>query len=388
MSEQSTTSPMAHQKVAIIGAGISGLVLGRCLLNRGIPAILYEKNSKSQFGKRHNYGISLNASSIRPLLQILDIDEASFKRKIAVDSSIGGTGCISTTNGSEKAFRANRNKFERLLCDGLDVRWEHAFDKCDSNNHSPDFKLKVHFDNSHMEESTLLVGAEGPHSTVRKAIAPATDFEILPYVVINGKRRVDSSTFDSRYAAKLNEANVIEQRIGNVLLQISINDRTGTEVSISYTYSRPARQSSDPVFKPSRPKSGATEIPQELFDEVNALKDLPEPFNDVFDDEKMKKDRLLNWLMRTVLAPKELLQDAAKTGVTLVGDAAHHEPILGSEGANEAIEDAMALADCMASEDANSLRVYAENRYETWASYVKEGKDRLESMHGAMSAHL
>jgi 2-polyprenyl-6-methoxyphenol hydroxylase-like FAD-dependent oxidoreductase len=80
---------MAKQTISIIGAGLGGLTLGRCLQKRGIAAILYERLDSPP---RYSYGITLHASAYTPLLKALDVDEMDFKSRVAVDASSGGRG--------------------------------------------------------------------------------------------------------------------------------------------------------------------------------------------------------------------------------------------------------------------------------------------------------
>jgi 2-polyprenyl-6-methoxyphenol hydroxylase-like FAD-dependent oxidoreductase len=113
---------MAQQPITIIGAGIGGLTLARCLLKRGIPTILYERMPSSP---RHSYAITLHASSYQPLLKVLGMDEWTFKRHVAVDRLMGGSGAINTKalahhhNLGPSSFRVHRETLERLLREGL-----------------------------------------------------------------------------------------------------------------------------------------------------------------------------------------------------------------------------------------------------------------------------
>jgi hypothetical protein len=88
-------------------------------------------------------------------------------------------------------------------------------------------------------------------------------------------------------------------------------------VSVSWIYSRPSRGSTDPLHKPNRPVSGAKDIPEHFYEEVSALQNLEQPFKEVFDEEKLRLERVLYWLMRSVLVSLPELQELGKKGVFL-----------------------------------------------------------------------
>ena len=73
--------------IHIIGAGVAGLTLARCLKNKGIAAIVFEKNPSAA---HHNHGISLQPRAWKALLKMLQIDEGTFVKRVAVDGMING----------------------------------------------------------------------------------------------------------------------------------------------------------------------------------------------------------------------------------------------------------------------------------------------------------
>lgn len=123
---------MSQQPVHIIRAGIGGLTLGRCLLKHGVPAVLYER---MPLVSRHCYGITLHASSYMPLLDVLGLDEFTFRHQRAVDGALGSNGNIEPRSMvypgkvNPTSFRANREKFEKFLREGLDIQWGHSLEK-------------------------------------------------------------------------------------------------------------------------------------------------------------------------------------------------------------------------------------------------------------------
>lgn len=372
---------MAQQPFRIIGAGLGGLTLGRCLLKRGIPTVLYEKMPSSL---RHGYAITLHPSSYQPLLNILDIDERTFKRRVAVDGAVGGHGAINPDalahHGvlESSSFRAHRGKLEQLLREGLDVQWEYALEKVET---VPGSNLVLHMQNGQKLTSDCVIGVDGPHSNTRKSMLPMIEFNILPFVAFNGKRRVRRELFDKLYAPAMRDTNIIELKQKGTVLNISINEQTADMVSVSWVYSRPSRDATDPLHKPNRPTSGATEIPEEFYEEVGALQNLEQPFKEVFDPKKVRRERLLHWLMRSVLVSLPELQELGKKRIFFMGDSVHAEPIIGGQGANGAITDGVGLAECISENGSDGISQWYETRYSSWKRGVENSEKLIAEIH-------
>lgn len=371
---------MSQPTISIVGAGICGLTLGRCLLQRGIRAILYEKAPPDP---RHSYAITLRPASYRPLLKELNIEESVFKSHVAVDAGIGGAGSIAIEGYRDRdfepaSFRAHRGKLEELLGEGLDIRWEHEVHRVEEKS---DGGLSLQLNKGQTMSSDIIIGVEGPHSVIRKQFLPLTNPEILPYVVFNGKRRLSRETFDDVYASMFKNTTVLETRLDNVVLSISINEATSEKVSISWIYSRPARGSLDVLHKPNRPNAAAKDIPEEFFQEIEALKELSQPFANVFDVGKLRRERILHWLMRSILIPKTELEQLGDKGLLLLGDAAHAEQIIGGEGANSAIEDGLNLANWIAEKGVSDLRSWYDERYAKWEYGQETSRSSIASIH-------
>jgi 2-polyprenyl-6-methoxyphenol hydroxylase-like FAD-dependent oxidoreductase len=364
---------MSQQPISIIGAGIGARVVGQSLRKKGIPATLFEKGPALP---RFPYGITLHPRAYKPLLKILGIDEISFRKQVAVDAPRFGQ--IYASNPREFSFRAHRGKFEKLLEEGLDIRYEHVLESVDQSQTLP----SLSFSNGEKILAPLVIGFDGVHSTVRKSLLPQILLEVLPFVVYNGKRWVKRTNFDELYAPRFKNGNVIDIRKGDTVLQISINEVKNNLVSISFTYSRPAR-AEDPLHNPERPTAGATEISGALWDEIAALKDLEQPFADVFDVEVLKGERLLHWLMRTVTVPLENLKELGKKNVLLAGDAVHAQPILGGDGANAAILDGIGLAEVLSEKGVttDTLEAFYDKAYSRWIDGVERSEEEIGRIH-------
>ena len=378
---------MSSQPIAIVGAGLGGVTLGRCLLERGIPAVLYERMFSSP---RYNYGVTLHGSTYRPLLEVLGIDERTFRRHVSVDGSRGGDRSLDSALMAHRgeigpgSFRAHRHNLETLLREGLDVRWDHALDKVQEVLAG----IVLWMENGQRIEQKCVIGVDGTHSKTRMSFLPNVDLTILPFVVFNGKRGVSRSVFQELYAPVMQGQNIIEWRKNGIVLNISVNENAGDLVGISWVYSRASRGSDDLLYRPNRLVSGATNIPEEFYREIASLRDLGQPFKEVFDEEKLRTDRVLSWLMRTVDVELSDLQELAKKGVYFMGDSVHSQPILGGEGANAAIKDGHDLAEQIANQGPGSIAAWYSARYGSWKDGVEKSRRMIEEMHTEPRSNL
>lgn len=368
----SSMSYQQHRPVHIIGAGLAGLVLGRCLKVAGREAVLYQRGSPSP---RFAYGITLQPWAYEPLSKVLGLDADGFRRAFAVDATLGGSGNDPTW--ASNACRVSRWKLEETLRQGLDIRWDHQLEHVESNAEG----LKLHFQGKDAVTVNSVVDASGAHSRVRQSLLRDATPKVLPYVVSNGKRKYPMRGYRSTLAPYFQDVCKLEQCLGTgVRLDISIADVKDDTVSISYTYSRASR-SEDELYRPARALSDSEDIPETFYDELQGLRQLSEPFASIFQADAVKQDRVLHWLMRSVSLEPAQLETLAQQRAVLIGDAAHAQPILGGQGANAAIRDAVQLASWLDEHDIADIGAFYDRHRNDWIHGVDHSERTLAEMH-------
>ena len=368
----------ALSPITIVGAGLSGLTLGLCLKHKGIAAVLYDRAASSP---RYNYGIVLHSTTYRPLLSILRMDEKTFREKVAVNAYQDGTGSHTGTNSSVPAdtFRCHRGRLEALFGKDLSINWHKRLNDVQLNSTAQD--LIASFDDGYSLKTGCLIGCDGPHSMTRQRLCPKMKLQVLPYVVFNGKRLISSIDYTETMHNHMQNRSLMRVHKGDILLEITVNDISGSDVSISYTYSRPAKENNDALHNPDRTISGAIDIPEGFYEELAALQDLGPPFKMVFNAEEVRSDRVLHWLMRTLMPDLGEAQRLARHNVVLIGDAVHATPILGGEGANMAIRDGIDLAEHIATHGVDAFESFSKSKFELWGNSVNNSEQMIANMH-------
>ena len=300
-------------------------------------------------GRHPGHGLVLQARAYQPLLGLLGIGEPAFRKAVAVDAAIGRNGAVKDSAYTDERLneklqpliRVNKRKLRDLLAEGVEIRWDHRL----KTIHASQDSVKAEFENGQTVDGSLLIAADGVHSvgkawmnvtelykaedallTARKQVLPDVKPSVLRYVAINGQRRVPKDQFDSTFLPAMAESSAVSTSMGDATLAIAINDATEETVSLSYTYSRPAREK-DALYKPDRSTDDAKIIPEEFYQELEAFAQAKLPFSEIASPAKAREDRLLSWLMRSVkLSDEDLVALPPRVG--LLGDAAHAMPIV------------------------------------------------------------
>lgn len=207
------------------------------------------------------------------------MDEKTFWETLAVNSQQGGSGSLSGSNNSAPtdAFHCHRGRLEALLGKDLSISWDKNLK--DLQLASPSKELTVYFDDRSSLKTRCLIGCDGPHSATRRSLSSPMKLQVLPYVVYRGKRFIPCPKYMKTMHKYMQNSLLIQAHKGENLLELSVNDISELHVSLSYTYSRPAKPNNDPLHKPNRPIFGETDIPEEFYEELAALQDLEPPFN-------------------------------------------------------------------------------------------------------------
>lgn len=372
--------------IIIIGSGLAGSTLSRCLKEYEIPFILLEK---AAFLPRRYYRIALHPWAFRPLLEAINMDEETFRSNTAIISvpfrnrKFPISAIAPNINTGAGSFPCHRRYLDKLLQEDQEISTNRVVQNVTTSSEGIIVQLK----DGNEVHGKVLIGADGVHSRVRRQLAPEIKLEVLPYVVYRGKRCIATPSFQTYVADSFKNQTVLQARQGDITLQISINCYLKRHVAVSYAYSRPARDN-DPLYRPNRSISEADDIHEKFYEEIENLGNLQRPFDLFFHPGYIRRDKVTHWLMRSSLGDRAQINHLAKKGVLLLGDAAHAMPILGGEGANYAIQDGVDLTRHIYEHGTDKLQLFADAKYETWKRGVEESKTRLADMHGGVRASL
>ena len=343
-------------QVAIIGAGIAGSVLASILCRRKIPTILIDKAVPAP---SLTYACSIQKRTMDKLAATVGGGDEFLGKSMGLASP-----STTSTLGDVYVHRGVLGELLRERAPGVIQAEATAV----STN-----PLVITLSDGRKIQPQVLVAADGPHSSVRSLLNVTSPLQPLAYVVIRGTRRLSGSpTFLVPTEAL---------KVGPVRLAMSVvKAPDGVGHTLSYTYSRRSTQD-DLIHSPNRPLTNARAIPEAFYHEVDALQDLPEPFSQIFNSRALREDRLLHWVMRSGLIPPSAMDDLAGQGVVFMGDAVHPMPILGGTGANEAVDDALALAEIL--QNGDSLQSYSAGRHQEWRVAVDEAEKAIDAMHAS-----
>nr|D7PHZ9.1 RecName: Full=FAD-dependent monooxygenase vrtH; AltName: Full=Viridicatumtoxin synthesis protein H; Flags: Precursor [Penicillium aethiopicum]ADI24934.1 VrtH [Penicillium aethiopicum] len=385
--------------VLIIGAGLSGLAIGRLLTNNGIANIVFEASPPE---RSQGFAISLHDWGYSLLLEALGgLSLRAMTKAVAPDRFIGGTGWVDlimrdNTTGKvlvepdvdarPAVIRANRNSLRAWMADcgddELDVRYGHRLKSISGSVGN----VQAVFENGAEYRGSIVIAADGVHSAVRSQVLPHIVPEVLPVVVYHGEFQVSHDEYDRCVRPVIGTANILAGVGDGFNTPITVCNITKTQVHLDWSYSRPARGENDPLFSTKTPEDQTRDLPQALLEEL-ASRQLAEPWAKYINPETIQQHSVFRWISRCVYMPTADALHAAQAGVVFIGDAWHAMPIFGGEGGNHALVDSVELAAAMVKE-ANverAVAVYYEGAARRCQEAVRRSRSRFYVLHRPMA---
>jgi 2-polyprenyl-6-methoxyphenol hydroxylase-like FAD-dependent oxidoreductase len=335
-------------KIAIIGAGPSGLTLAVLLHKRSIPFAVYDLRPEPT---------PASLSAVSGMLDLhVESGLAALKACGLYDSFLPLThecgqamrvmdadGVITYSDEGDLEFRPeiSRHALTKLLLSALPqdaVRWEH---KLRSARRQEGGKLLLGFGDGEVVEADLVVGADGAWSKIRRELIPDADTPRYTGVQTLTVTITDITTRYPALAQLVGEGAILAMGTGNV-----VSSHRGAQDSVRLYV---GVGTDDEQFALSRGFVGKTaeEIMEEYLTDENLFGRW---------GEQMKE------LIRTACREETAREPEAKAdirpiyelpvghswehcpGVTLIGDAAHLMTPWAGEGANISMWDALDLA--------------------------------------------
>ena len=336
-----------YPHIAIIGAGIGGVALAVACLHRGIPYILYERDSDIH-ARSQGYGLTLQqAGKAMAGLGIVSLEEAVISTRHLVHTTEGkvigewGARKWLRTDDVKPAKRSNmhiaRQSLRLALVDQLGgddaIRWDHRL--TDLKEHEDGGMELTFYANGEMKTSRadLVVGADGIRSAVRRLLigedsAPLRYLDcivILGICQLNDLKDIDSPLLDS--------ATVFQTANGNE--RIYVMPYTANSVMWQLSF----------LMQEDKAKALSAKGAHALKEEACLRTQWHDPIPQII---AATPEALISGYP---VYDRELLSDELLTNagpVTLIGDAAHPMSPFKGQGANQALLDALLLARAIA----------------------------------------
>ncbi|KAK5462741.1 hypothetical protein LTS15_002453 [Exophiala xenobiotica] len=366
-------------KVIVIGAGLSGLAIAQGLKKNGIDYVVVDKESEP---RDRNWGVTIAWS--HPFLQEL-LPEELFNRLAEcqpdpkLNSKEAGCESVMVRDGAtgapivEPPFpgirRLNIQKTRNLWSKDVNVK----FGKTVTNVELTSDGVTAHFQDGTSESGTVLVGADGGGSWVRRwLLGDAANATVLPYVFLNFPVR-----FPAEQALKMDKMMHPIVDVGvhpkGMYIGIFLLDKPDLDKPESWIF----------YFLATWPKQDTNDGENTTTaDDVNLAdefrmraEDWADPFKSAVD--WMPKDIKAKAVPFKIWAPPVSGWDTPGGRVTLAGDAAHSMTFHRGQGANNAIRDSKVFVDAMVKVKSGEMTL-VEAIAEYDGDVVPRGKQEVE----------
>ncbi|KAJ7777906.1 hypothetical protein DFH07DRAFT_568660 [Mycena maculata] len=374
----SGTQPNVASKVAIIGAGLSGLALSLALSLQGIESTIYEsRDSPLNIGGA--VMLSPNALKVLEALGVFSrIERRGYKfeyldfrdtvgnlteryefgnqakygytglrvfRTVLIEELLHATQSHQHCHKIHLAFSA---KFARVISDGHEgVTWELA--------------------DGTRQTSTLLIGADGIHSTVRRYIYPDLETTFIGQAGITAAVPTEQLKLPADYYIPV----TITSPVGAFV--IAPQEPDGSRVLIGRQRRMPATD-----------RAGWDEIHAHPERQIEFMRSDGDQFPEIVRNatSTIQPDSINIWPFFIVPKLDSWVSDKGNGRVIILGDAAHAIPPTAGQGINQAFEDVYMLALILgrtkdAYEDASKTTVPLESSLKFWQQYRQSRVDKV-----------
>ncbi len=325
---QTTINQPRGRRIAIIGAGISGLTLAIELRRRGLDPLVFDRVSEL---REVGAAVALSANATRYLDERTGIGAGLAAAAASVDGLVfrdGRDGRVIGRISSRDEYQAacgapyygiHRADLQKLLVDRLGGEGLHLSKECVRIEETAD-AVRLHFSDGDTVEADLVIGADGARSTVRRHVVGYDDAQ---FSGCSGWRGIVAP----EALADLPDPEAIQFWMGpgGHLLHYPIGSGEQNYLLVRRhggPWEGPAWATADEEGAHLAAFEGWHPAVQQMIGAA--------PTGD-----------------RWALFQRPPLHQWSRGKVTLMGDAAHALVPHHGQGANQSIEDAIVLADCL-----------------------------------------
>ncbi|OJI98236.1 hypothetical protein ASPVEDRAFT_79902 [Aspergillus versicolor CBS 583.65] len=359
---------IAHStdKIIIIGAGPGGLVLAHCLRKHGIPYEIFEREKASQ-PRKQGWAVALIESlpdleASLPAEVFQRLPTASVNRNMDSNDIFsiidGKTGNVTAAVGGEDypssrcLLRVNRQAFRQVLCEGIKVQNDKELDYYEEFEDG----VLVHFKDGTSTTGSLLVGADGAHSAVRKQLYKSAKLSQSSFFPLAAEIRLSKEQYEPLH--KIGSAGLFSygKNLRYLIGLLSVSE----DRSSALYYWACCIRSDTPEKEWEWVRNATSEQLHERC--ANETRDFAPYLTDII--RLTKPETMVQPPVRffEFTLPEE---PSGSERVTLLGDAAHVMVPFYLAGANTAVRDACDLARCIVGNPGDS------------SSLIREYEDRM-----------
>ncbi|KAI6083890.1 FAD/NAD(P)-binding domain-containing protein [Hypoxylon rubiginosum] len=320
---------MSSPRIAIIGAGPAGCMLGRILSLSNVPFVIYESDASP------NYRSQGGTLDLHPGTGLTAMKEAQLWEEFQKNARFDGDYLLMAdkqlkpfiqmgpSNKMNERPEIDRADLRRILTESLPegtIKWGHRLQRVEEGN-------TLVFEHTTESGFDLVIGCEGAWSKVRSYISP----EGKPFYTGLGLHRLsipDAARSVPDLHKIVNRGSVFAASNGQRLAVQQLGDGS---LHVSWCARRPENWTQTCGYNPHNIEQVKKAILEEMYDWSPQLREAVEKAHGDVCDPKNLYMLPVGWKWEH------------RRGATLIGDAAHLMSPFAGEGVNVAFDDARKL---------------------------------------------